>query len=264
MDRRPSNVKLAEPRRLGIVSQVLDVRTRADFALVAGRHGSFRLRRTHLSDGKVRLGPSFPVSSIGFGSGSVWIFGERPLGHVGGRHVAPSPSGRYLYVATSDRYGRSPVLEYTTARGRMIAMNTKTVIAVAEGGGTLTAAPCGVWVSFRTGMEGLTVLLRQGTLRMVRLPGSGQPDSLFAWAMWAGTEYTGTSLYLARADGTAACLSPRTGQPRTRGTAAGRVEIDRLLGARRAGGCCMPCHPPGSSPSPRLCAAAGEGSSADQ
>jgi len=166
---------------------------------------------------------------------SVWIFGERPLGHVGGRHVAPSPSGRHLYVATSDRYGRSPVLEYTTARGRMIAMNTKTVIAVAEGGGTLTAAPCGVWVSFRTGMEGLTVLLRQGTLRMVRLPGSGQPDSLFAWAMWAGTEYTGTSLYLARADGTAACLSPRTGQPRTRGTAAGRVEIDRLLGARRAG-----------------------------
>ena len=81
--RWPSRTVLAEPEQLRIVSQVLDPRTMTDFAMTATRHESYRLRRTTLADGKVRLGPVFPVSSIGLGSGSV---GSSSPGRSAARH----------------------------------------------------------------------------------------------------------------------------------------------------------------------------------
>ena len=314
----PSRTVLAEPARLRIVNQVLDPRSTTDFALTgtAGFTGPFRLRRTQLAGGQVRLGPKFGVSSLGVAAGSLWVFGAQQAGHSAERlrlyqvnprslaivrtwtlgpprvrfgivaltpgrtgtvwvsflrtvlhvsagsgatlgsirlpagltagDVALSPSGRFLYVAASDQIGsRSPVIEYSTASGRQLAVNARSVQAVAVGGGDLTAAPGGVWVSFRTGMAGETLLLRQRDLRSVRLPGTGTRHSLFGWSMGADTEYAGTSVFLARADRVAACLGPRTGHVRARGTIAGQREIDGLLGSVRGGRVLYALAPPG-------------------
>jgi hypothetical protein len=150
--------------------------------------------------------------------------------------VAQSPSGRFLYVATSDRSGgRSPVFEYNAATGRRLAKNTRSVTAASVGGGTLTAAPGGVWVSFRTGLAGLTVLLRQRDLRGVKLPGAGTAHSLFSWQMGASTTYAPPSLFLVQTGRLAGCVNPATGHIRARGSVSGHGEIDQLSGFGPAG-----------------------------
>jgi hypothetical protein len=292
---------LAEPASLGIVSQAFDPRTKTDFALTRGAHGTFTLRRVRVASGQVSVGPSFPVSRITLASGSIWVYGVRLIGktaerqklyqvnprtlavgrswtlgpsrvsfslvavapgmhgtvwvafgravaHISARtgatigsirvpvgllagDAAESPTGRILYVATSDRSARrSPVLEYNVATGRRLAKNTRSVTAASVGGGTLTAAPGGVWVSFRTGMAGLTVLLRQRDLRSVKLAGAGTLRSLFEWQMWAGTVYASPSLYLVQVGGLAGCMNPGTGHIRARGRASGHGEFDQLFG----------------------------------
>ncbi len=95
----------------------------------------------------------------------------------------------------------------------------------------VTAAPGGVWVSFRTGMLGETILLSQQRLRMVKLPGVGKPGNLFGWVMFASTEFAGHSLYLAREDAIIGCLNPGTGFVRARGRVAGLAGTGQLLGA---------------------------------
>jgi hypothetical protein len=159
-----------------------------------------------------------------------------PAGLIAG-DIALSPAGRFLYVATSSPTGGgfSPVLEYDAANVRKLAMNTRTVTAVAVGGGKLTATAGGVWVSFRTGMLGHTVLLRQRGLRSVKLPGAGTPRSLFSWPMGASTAYLPPSLYLIQSVGVAGCANARTGHVRARGTIAGQSEVDELFGFAQRG-----------------------------
>src|SRR5262245_36953917 len=155
---------------------------------------------------------------------------QLPAGQVAG-DIALSPTGHSLYVATSPRTGggASFVFEYNAVSLRKLAVNAKTVTAVAVGGGTLTAAPAGVWVSFRTGMAGRTVLLRQRDLRSVKLPGTGARRNLFSWGMWASTAYSAPSLYLIQSDSAlAGCVNPRTGHIRARGTIGGHLEVDQL------------------------------------
>ncbi len=304
----PARLVLSEPVKLNIVSQVIDSRAKADFALTSAQHGSFALRRTGLVSGQVKTGPSFPVRSVALASGSLWVFGARPAGptaermslyrvstrtlriertmtlgpsrgasglaalapgthgtiwvsfgrtvlHLAARtgdtlgtirlpaglvagDIALSPSSRVLYVATSHRTGGgfAPVLEYGTASLHKLAMNSTSVTAVNVGGGMLTAAPGGVWVSFRTGMLGQTVLLRQQDLRSVKLPGAGSRHSLFTWAMGASTAYAAPSLYLVQSvSGVAGCVSPRTGHIRARGHVAGHHDGDELLGTSQSG-----------------------------
>jgi len=302
----PARTVLAERPELNIVSQVLDPHTRTDFALTVAGHGTYRLRRTSVPSGQVRVGRPFPVNSIALASGWLWVFGGKPLGtserpklyqvderslavvrtwtlaaprvrfagvaitaglhgtiwiafsrtvrHINVRSgatvggirlptgllagdLALSPSGHFLYVATSDQIGsRDPVIEYSVSSGQRLAINTRSVHAAALGGGTLTAAPGGVWVSFRTGMAGGKLLLRQPDLGLVKLPGAGSPRSLFKSEMWAVTEYADTSVFLVKFDGTIACLNPRTGHVRARGTVSGGREISQLLGFRRPNG----------------------------
>ncbi len=287
-------------------SQAFEPRTKTDFALTARAHGSFALRRTSLAGGKVKIGPSFPVSLISLAGGSVWVYGTRQIGATAERQklyqvnprtlaiarswtlgpslvkfgavavasgahgtvwvafgrtvrhldprtgatigtirvpaglmagaVAQSPSGRDLYVGTSDRIGsRSPVIEYSVATGRKLAVNTRTVTAVAVGGGSLTAVPGGVWDSFRTGMDGRTVLLRQRDLHSVRLPGTGSRHSLFSWVMGASTSYAAPLVYVVQLVGAAGCVNPRTGHIRARGTIAGHAEVEQILASARHG-----------------------------
>jgi len=75
------------------------------------------------------------------------------------------------------------------------------------GPAALTAVPGGVWASFRTGMNGRTVLLRQRGLREVT-----PSASIFIWPMDATTVYGGGRLWLAGEPGAVGCIAPGTGQ----------------------------------------------------
>lgn len=151
--------------------------------------------------------------------------------------LAPNLSGRHIFVSlTTRREGSSSIAEFSVATGRQIAFNAGSAVAASAGQDRLTAAPGRVWVSFRTGMMGETVLLRLHRLEVVRLPGAGSPGSLFEWAMWASTFYAGHSVYLARDDGRIACLYPRNGHDRVKGLVRGLIPTGaQLLGAADGG-----------------------------
>ena len=146
--------------------------------------------------------------------------------------VSTDPTGRLLYVAANTSSGGgSAVVQYSARTGRKLASSARGDLRFSVGGARLTAAPGGVWVSFRTGMLGETVLLAQRGLRMVRLPGVGRPGSLFAWVMFANTEFAGRSLFLARLDGRIGCMNPTTGFVRARGRVSKLVGSGQLIGA---------------------------------
>jgi len=149
--------------------------------------------------------------------------------------VAADPTGRHLYVAANSPLGETTVVEYSAATLRKLASNASGDLRFSVGGATATAVPGGVWVSFRTGSMGETVLLRQQGLRFVKLPGSGHPGSLFSWTMFASTEFAGNALFLARQDGIVACMSPSTGQVRARGHVSKLIGAGNLLGATQSG-----------------------------
>lgn len=300
----PSHVVLAEPTRLGIGDQVIDQATGADFALASTNAGATaRLRRTVLSSGRVKLGPAFPVSSIGLGGGYAWVYGAQGLAHgalrfrlyqvststlkvIRSRTLASASNtagfmalsadgngdiavgflrsvvivnarsgaiagritirrglvvsdvsvwGRYLYVAANGPDGGSVVFEYNARTLRLLASNARRPLLFSVGGAVLTSAPGGVWVSFRTGMLGLTVLLRQRGLGFVSLPGSGARNDLFAWVMTATTEFAGASVFLAKEGGQVGCVNPGTGHIRARGSVPGLSSTGELIGAARDG-----------------------------
>jgi hypothetical protein len=132
--------------------------------------------------------------------------------------IAVDPAARHLYVAAREnKTGGVLPLEYTAGSGRLIARSARTALRFSAGGAQLTAVPSGVWASFRTGMLGQTVLLRQGGLRTVRLPSAGR--GLYGWAMNASTVYGGGSLWLnSGVQGRIACVGPGTGRIRASGT----------------------------------------------
>lgn len=302
--RWPSHIVLAEPTRLGIGNQVIDQATGTDFALASTNAGrTARLRRTVLSSGRVKLGPAFPVSSIGLAAGYAWVYGAQGLAHgalrfklyqvntstlkiirsktlasarntagfmglsadrngdiavgflrsvlivnarsgaVAGRITIRrglvvsdvSVWGRYLYVAANGPDGGSVVFEYDASTLRLLASQSRRPLLFSVGGAVLTSAPGGVWVSFRTGMLGLTVLLRQRGLGFVHLPGSGTRDDLFAWVMTATTEFAGRSVFLAKEGGQIGCVNPGTGHIKARGSIPGLSSTGELIGAARDG-----------------------------
>jgi hypothetical protein len=130
--------------------------------------------------------------------------------------LAVDPSHRYLYVSAENADGATTALEYTAGSAALLARAGDTPLQYSVGGAALTAVPGGVWASFRTGMLGQTVLLRQGTLGVVRLP--AREDKLYRWGMDASTGYGGGSLWLISGDqGTVACVAPKTGIVRAQG-----------------------------------------------
>ena len=86
-------------------------------------------------------------------------------------------------------------------------------------GGILTALPDGVATSFRTGMDGETVLLAALGLTPIVPPGSGSassgidepPADVFSWPMDASTLYASGSLFIENERGVLACVDPATG-----------------------------------------------------
>ena len=87
--------------------------------------------------------------------------------------IAVDPAGRHLYVSvrsTSPEGGPDAVFEYNAVTGRLLASAERGPITFGLAGAELTATPPGVWASYRTGMLGATILLRQRGLVTVQPP----------------------------------------------------------------------------------------------
>jgi streptogramin lyase len=136
--------------------------------------------------------------------------------------ISMDPAGRNLYASAahvvSGGIEGNQVLEYDARSGRRLATAASGLITYSVAGAALTAVPGGVWASFRTGMLGLTIHLRQQDLAQIAPPEPGitwQPATgVFHWPMDATTLYGGGALWLANQAGIVACLDPRTGEIR--------------------------------------------------
>ena len=157
--------------------------------------------------------------------------------------IAVDPAARHLYVAGEGRLGGVTALEYAAGTGRLLATAARSPLRFSVGGAALTAVPGGVWASFRTGMLGRTVLLRQAGLGSVPLPASYlpgvppasvQPD-FYRYAMGASTGFGGGALWLSQGTGgLTGCVAPRTGQVRSVATLRLLADGGELLGVRPA------------------------------
>ena len=157
--------------------------------------------------------------------------------------IAVDPAARHLYVAGEGRLGGVTALEYAAGTGRLLATAARSPLRFSVGGAALTAVPGGVWASFRTGMLGQTVLLRQAGLGSVPLPASYlpgvppasvQPD-FYRYAMGASTGFGGGALWLSQGTGgLTGCVAPRTGQVRSVATLRLLADGGELLGVRPA------------------------------
>ncbi len=135
--------------------------------------------------------------------------------------IAVDPARRHLYVSVTSvvRGGceRNAVFEYGARTGQRLAAATRGPITYSVVGSWLTAVPGGVWASFRTGMLGLTLHLRQRDLAMIAPPSARTllraPHTLFHWAMTATTLYGGGALWMSTLE-FMACLDPRAGTTR--------------------------------------------------
>jgi hypothetical protein len=181
--------------------------------------------------------------------GSVWIGSYRTLLRVGVSagiastrvtlppgltvsDISVDPARTILYVSAAHivdgGFGGLVMLEYDARSGRLLAAASSGLLSYSVAGAALTAVPGGVWVSFRTGMLGLTIHLRQADLKMIAPPGPGialtSPNGVFHWPMYEATAYGGGALWVANQVGIVACLDPRTGQVR----ASERVSQARL------------------------------------
>ncbi len=134
--------------------------------------------------------------------------------------VDPAHTTLYVSAARIVRYGVEGLvmLEYGAWSGHRLAEASSGVLRYSAAGAGLTAVPGGVWASFRTGMQGLTIHLARAGLRMIAPPGPGiartRPSGVFHWVMYEATAYGGGALWLANQAGIVACLDPRTGKAR--------------------------------------------------
>ena len=135
--------------------------------------------------------------------------------------LSVDPTQRYLYVALSyptisGKPVDAAVLEFGASSGRLLAgTSAQSAVTDSVAGGVLTAVGGGVWMSFRTGMLGETILLRQSDLAMVGPPSSdleeAQPDGVFRWIMAASTIYGNGALVVVNENGVMACADPLSG-----------------------------------------------------
>ncbi len=160
----------------------------------------------HISSGDGGMSTSVPIAS-----GTV-------------TSVSVDPGQRFLYVALSyptvaGRTVDAAVLEFDAHTGHFLAATpASSTVTNSVAGGALTAVPGGVWMSFRTGMLGETILLGQTDLAVVGPPSSlleeARPDGVFRWIMDASTIYGAGALFVVNQNGVMACVDPRRGVPR--------------------------------------------------
>ncbi len=146
-------------------------------------------------------------------------------------NLSVDPSQLHLYVSlshptVSGKAVDASVLEFAAGTGRALAETpADSPVTGSVAGGALTAVPGGVWVSFRGGMAGETILLRQSDLAMIG-PSSAQmnvpfPDSVFHWMMGASTVYGRVdgraTLVVVNEAGLLACIDPQSSVVRVQG-----------------------------------------------
>jgi hypothetical protein len=137
------------------------------------------------------------------------------------------PARRTLYVSVSyptidGQMVDAAVEERAAGSGQVLATTSATSsVTGSVAGGILTALPDGVATTFRTGMEGETVLLGAVGLTPITPPGSGSasgidepPGDVFSWPMAASTLYASGSLWIENERGVLACVDPATGAVR--------------------------------------------------
>jgi hypothetical protein len=170
----------------------------------------------------VWIGDSRATWRVSAATGAVLAKAAMPARFTVG-DIAVDPAGQHLYVSAISaraRGGPGALFEYDASSGVRLARALHGPVTFALAGAALTATPPGVWASYRTGMLGSTILLRQRGLVTVLPPGYGQPPggpgSVYVWPMAATTVYGGGSLWLANEAGVMACASPRTGVVRAR------------------------------------------------
>jgi hypothetical protein len=253
-------------RRVGLASKnvtkggefpVSDLTLAAGYLWVSGqivRRGDVRLVLYQVSPDSLRtvrswrLTPFIPagflnVAVAGGPAGSAWVGFKRTLWRLSTRtgavlararlrsglsvsDVATDPAASDLYVSAAPEPGGAVLREYRARSGRLLASASGKPLTFSVAGAQLTAAPGGVWASFRTGMAGQTVLLRQRGLRVARLTGG---QGLFGWFMFNTTIYGGGSLWLGVQGGDVGCVAPATGRVRSRGTLRPLAVGDQML-----------------------------------
>jgi hypothetical protein len=199
-----------------------------------------------------------PAGAVPGPGGSVWAAGSRSLLRISPATgavlsqvglpaglvisgLAADPAGRYLYVSAARAAAGggvigAEVLEYSARSGTLLARTARVPVSYSVAGAALTGAPGGVWASIRTGMLGLTFLLRGPGLAAAPLPGVNSAAAppgggIFHHAMGAVAVYGGGALWLATGSGVVACLSPQTGQVRARTGLPAMGPSDQLLAA---------------------------------
>jgi hypothetical protein len=187
-------------------------------------------------------GSSSPNPVVGAPDGTVWVgirgwlfhfdastgaflsSSEVTAGFVG--DVVIDPSGRYLFLALSGvslPQGEASVVEELDALTGRLLVSTSGDSVIAHGAVGFTgivSAPGTVWASFRTGMDGVTVILRQSDLTQVNTP-LPEGNDIYGWPMSTSVLYQGNSVWLTNGWGVWACLDPSTGAIR----AAGKSEM---------------------------------------
>ena len=209
-----------DPRTLHLVRQV---------RLPAPRPGDAAGSQSLVSAG--------PRGTVWVGYGKTLVHVEISDGAVLATETVPSgtivsldtdPALRALYVSVSyptidGRMVDAAVEERAAGSGRVLATTSATSpVTASVAGGILTALPHGVATSFRTGMDGETVLLGATGLAPIIPPGSGSasrgsdepPGDVFSWPMAASTLYASGSLWIENEWGLLACVDPATGAVR--------------------------------------------------
>jgi hypothetical protein len=142
--------------------------------------------------------------------------------------LATDPTRRALYVSVSyptidGQMVDAAVEERAAGSGQVLATTSATSpVTESVAGGILTALPDGVATSFRTGMDGETVLLGALGLTPIVPPDLGlvgrgiddPPADVFSWPMDASTLYASGSLWIENERGVLACVDPATGAVR--------------------------------------------------
>lgn len=174
------------------------------------------------SSDSVWIGSYRTVLRVDVATGATLMRVTLPPGRaVSGISEAPGSSALYVSAAHAARDGGISGLimfEYDARSGRLLAEASGGVLRYSAAGAGLIAVPGGVWASFRTGMQGLTVHLRRKGLRMIAPPGPGiartPPNTVFHWVMFEDAAYGGGAVWVASQSGIVACLDPRTGTVR--------------------------------------------------
>lgn len=172
--------------------------------------------------GSVRAGWGRMLLRISVSTGAVLARAALPTG-LELADLALGPGGMILYAsAARSRPGGAVVLTYAAATGRLTGQADRAPLTFSAGA-ELAPVPGGVWVSFRTGMLGLSGLLSARSLSVISglltttsradSPVTG-PGTIASWPTSSSSLYAAGALWVATGSGLLACVNPLTGQVR--------------------------------------------------